>query len=232
MSVTFEVELLGFQQAVRRWALVSGRTQAQVLRTSAKMVISNPRQGSGLLQITPPASKGKIGIAARRQGERAIDRDLEEIFSPVRIRGIGPVAPIAPYPIQRRHFALKRPGRRIKRDRSQPYFVDEQKYRAMRKELFRRVGFLASGWLSSARVLGASVPAWVARHGSSRGIIRMHFSAPRYGIEMVCFAPANSPWQELQRRVPYALRYATNNLQRQIKYQFEKDARVVGLGVR
>ena len=120
MSVTFQVEILNFQQAVRRWALVSGRTQAQVLRTSAKMVISNPRQGSGLLQITPPASAGVIGSAARRQGERAIDRDLAKIFQPVTIKFIGPSPELhqAPGPIQRRHFATKRPGRPIRRDRA------------------------------------------------------------------------------------------------------------------
>lgn len=234
MSVSFEVRYLDFQQAVRRWAVISGRTQSQVLRTSAKMVISNPRQGSGLLQITPPASAGVIGTAARRQGERAIDRDLSRIFQPVSIKFIGPSPEPhqMPGPIQRRHFALKRPGRPIRRDRAQPYYVDERRFIAMRRELIRRVGYLASGWVSSARALGASVPAWVARHGGGRGVIRIQFSAPRYGIEMVCFAPANSPWEELQRRVPYALEYATNNLQRQIKYQMEKDARAVGLSVR
>jgi hypothetical protein len=233
MSVSFEVRYLDFQQAVRRWAAVSGRTQGAVLRTSAKMVISNPRQGSGLLQITPPASAGKIGTAARRQGERAIARDLAKIFQPVTIKFIGPSPERhqAPGPIQRRHFALKRPGRPIRRDRSRAYYVDERRFIAMRKELLRRVGYLASGWVASARQLGVAVPAWIARHGAGRGTIRIQFAAPRYGMTMTCFAPANSPWQELQRRVPYALKYATNNLRRQIKYQMEQDARGVGLKV-
>lgn len=224
-----DVEIRHFQNATRQWALITGRTQQQVLRTAAKMTLSNPRQGSGLLQITPPASQGVSGIAAKKQGERSIDRDLAEIFVPVRYQARRDPVPPRPGPIQRRHFAQKRPGKPIRRDRLEPYYVDERAFRAMERELKRRVGWLASGWLASARALGAAVPAWVARHGTSRGMIRMSFSAPRYGIEMTCFAPSNSPWQELERRIPYALRYATNNLERQIRHQFGKDAAAVGL---
>lgn len=224
----FEVEIREFQATVRRFSLLTGRTQQQILRTSAKMVLSNPRQGSGLLQITPPGSQGVTGLAAKRQGERAIDRDLAAIFVPVPYKGLGPRPP-APGPIQRRHLATKRPGKKIRRDRPQPYFVDEREFRALAQELKRRVGFLASGWVASARALGAAVPAWIARHGTSRGTIRMQFRAPRYGIEMICFAPANSPWQELERRLPYALSYATNNLKRQIGFFLDRDARSVGL---
>lgn len=222
-----------FQAATRRWALISGKTQQAVLRTSAKMVVSNPRQGSGLLQITPPGSQGVSGLAAKKQGEARIARDLRRIFVPVVMKGIGvSFATDAPGPIHRRHFAKKTPTKPIRRDRKQPYYVDVARLVPVERELYRRVGYLASGWVASARQLGASVPAWIGRHGPGRGTIRMSFNAPRYGIEMVCFAPANSPWQELQRRIPYALKYGTNNLLRQIEHQFKKDAAVVGLKVR
>jgi hypothetical protein len=222
--VRLDIELREFQAASQRWARLTGKSQADVLRTAAKMTLSNPRQGSGLLQITPPASRGVTGSAARRQGERAINRDLATIFSPVRIKGKGPPPP-DPVPIHRRHFTTyKRPGAKTRRDRPQPYFVDVRQYVAMRRLLFRQVGKLASGWVASARQLNASVPAWIARHGGSRGTIRMSFAAPRYFVEMTCFAPANSPWEELERRVPYALRYATNNLERQIEYRLSRDA--------
>jgi len=231
--IALNINIKEFQAATRRWALVSGKTQQAVLRTSAKMVISNPRQGSGLLQITPPGSQGVTGAAAKKQGEAAIARDLRKIFVPVRMKGIGvSFSTDAPGPIHRRHFAEKTPNRRIRRDRKQPYYVDVAKLRPVERELYRRVGYLASGWVESARQLGASVPSWIARHGTGRGTIRMSFTAPRYGIEMTLFAPANSPWQELQRRIPYALRYGTNNLLRQIEHQIKKDARVVGLTVR
>lgn len=228
--ISLEVELTGFQSAARRWAQLTGKSQADVLRTAARMTLSNPRQASGLLQITPPASRGASGSGARRQGERAIDRDLRTIFAPVRIKGKGPPPP-DPVPIHRRHFVMfKRPGRKMRRDRLQPYYVDVRQYVAMRRALFRRVGVLASGWVASARQLNASVPAWIGRHGGSRGTIRMSFSAPRYFVEMTCFAPSTSPWEELERRIPYALRYATNNLERQIEYRLQRDAGQSGFG--
>lgn len=226
------VELAAFQAAARRWSGLTRKSAEAVLRTSAKMTLSNPRQGSGLLQITPPSSKGKFGTAGRRQGERAVDRDLGVIFVPVRIKGVG-APPPDPAPIHRRHFiAFKRPGRRMRRDRSQPYYVDQRQYNALRRVLLSRIGKLASGWVAAARQLNAAVPAWIARHGSSRGTIRMSFSMRNSFVEMTCFAPVHAPWEEMQRRVPYALRYATNNLERQIEYRLKRDAGAAGFGVR
>lgn len=225
-----DVEIVHFQSAARRWAQMWGKTSAEVLRTSAKMVLSNPRQGSGLLQITPPCSQGRSGLDGKRAGEKAIEKDLARHFVPVSGKGIGPRGD-DPEPIHAIMFAYKKPGRPLRRNRAQPYFVDERKLKALEKSLKSRVGFLASGWTASARALGASVPAWISRHGIGRGTIRMSFNAPRYSIEMTCFAPVNSPYQELERRVPYAIRYATNNLERQIKYQLEKDAGRAGFGL-
>jgi hypothetical protein len=217
-----------FQSATRRLALVTGKTQQGVLRTAAKMTLSNPRQGSGLLQITPPCSKGRSGLDGKRQGEAAIERDLAKVFVPIASRGIGARGQ-SPTPIHRLLFHFKKPGKPLRLDRPWPYYVDQTKLRALERELKKRVGFLASGWVASARQLGASVPAWVARHGPGRGTVRMTFSAPRYSIEMTCFAPWNSPYQELERRIPYAIQYATNNLERQIKHLLERDVNGVGL---
>lgn len=230
-SAGLDVDLGKFQAAARRWAQMTNKTQAEVLRTSAKMTLSNPRQGSGLLQITPPCSQGRTGLDGKRAGEAAIEKDLKRHFVPVLGRGIGPRGD-DPASIHAVMFQFKRPGRPLRRNRAQPYFVDAAKLRALEKLLKSRVGFLASGWTASARALGASVPSWVARHGIGRGTIRMSFTAPRYSITMVSFAPQNSPWQELERRVGYALSYATNNLERQIRYQLEKDAGRCGFDVR
>lgn len=228
-----DVELGHFQRAARDWARRTGKTQAEVLRTSAKMTISNPRQGSGLLQITPPCSKGRTGLDGKRAGEAAIARDLGRVFRGVRIMNRRAEQWPDVEGIHRRLFADKRPGSPLRSDRGrQGYYVDEKKLRLLGRQLRPRVGHLAAGWVPSARALGAAVPAWIGRHGGSRGTIRMSFSAPRYSIEMTCFAPPNSPWQELERRVPYAIRYATNNLERQMQGPFERDARASGFGVR
>lgn len=233
MIPTIDVRLDEFRAAARRWSDLSGRTIKEVVLTSAKMTVSNPRQGSGLMQITPPCSAGVTGIDGKRQGERAIERDLAKLFVPVRSKGIGPRAERR-FRIEIEHrvrFAQKRPGRPLRLDRASPFFVDASDLRVYERELKKRVGFLASGWVASARQLGASVPAWIARHGPGRGTVRLQFSSPRYGVEMTCFAPANSPWQELQRRVPYALRYATNNLNRQSVYLIKRDAAACGFAV-
>lgn len=234
MAGGFDLELdlnfTVFSQAASRWARISGKSHAQVLRTSAKMTLSNPRQGTGLLQITPPGSQGVTGAAARRQGERAIARDLARIFEGVAIKGKGPPPP-DPILIHRRHFYLKRPGRRMRRDRGQPYFVDAVQLALMRRILQARVGKLAAGWTTAARAVGAAVPAWIARHGSERGLVDIDFRPPRYSILMVCLAPPGAPVEELRRRVPFALSYATRNLERQIVHWLRRDAARAGFRV-
>lgn len=218
-----DVEVGHFQAAAKTWARLTFQRQSDVLRQAAKMVISNPRQGSGLMQITPPCSQGRSGLDGKRAGEAAIEKDLRRHFVPIAGKGIGAKGD-DPEPIHKIMFQFKKPGRPLRRNRAPPYFVDQRKLAQLERTLKRRVGFLASGWVASARQLGSAIPSWIGRHGAGRGTINMRFSAPRYGIEMTCFAPANSPWQELERRIPYAIRYATNNLERQIEYQLLFDS--------
>ncbi|HSV73463.1 MAG TPA: hypothetical protein VLH79_06865 [Chthonomonadales bacterium] len=215
---------------MKQWSRLTGQSIEKILRTSAKMTISNPRQGSGLLQITPPSGGGMFGTMGKRQGEAAIDRDLAAVFIPVQLkhqrRERWPnVAEIH----SARFRSGSRFGKKLTRGRAQAYYVDVVKLRALRRQLFARVGKLAAGWVPAARALGAAVPAWIARHGTARGTISMRFSAPRYSIEMVCLAAANSPHEEMQfKNVPYAIRYATNNLTRQIAHRLGSDARTAG----
>jgi hypothetical protein len=118
-----------------------------------------------VVAITPPASKGKRGNAAKKAGEGAIIADLARVMvAATRRKGVtlGDPAEI--------HKRLRDPhtGRINPRNLKQPYPVDATALRAFKRELLKRVGELAAGWNAGAQKLGVKLPAWVARHGSRR----------------------------------------------------------------
>lgn len=231
MAQGFAVDLTDFSRSLRHLSELNHRTSAENLRRYARTTLSN-RQGSGLLEITPPGSAGVTGLAARRQGEGAIDRDLAAVFIPVRLkhkrRERWPdVAGIH----DARFRSSSRSGGKLTRGQAQAYYVDVLKLRALRRTLFGRVGYMAAGWLPACTALGVRPPAWIARHGTGRGSYRQQLAGPRYEIEMVCHVAPRGPAGELERRVPDALRYATSRIEREIDYLYAKDAKKAGFKV-
>lgn len=118
-----------------------------------------------VVAITPPASKGKRGSAAKKAGEAAIIADLARVMvAAVQKKGVklGDPAEI--------HKRLRDPhtGRINPRNLQHPYPVDAAALRVLKRELLKRVGELAAGWNAGAQKLGVKLPAWVARHGGKR----------------------------------------------------------------
>lgn len=223
------LDTTSFGQAIRRLSAINNKTQAENLLRYAKTTLSNPGQGSGLLQITPPASAGSTGTAAKRAGESAIAKDLAAIFTPVRLKYKRPEIYPNVSEIHRRLFLTKVAGRTLRSDKGRgSYYVDGAKLKALALALKKNVGKLASGWAAAANRLGVAVPAWIARHGGGRGQIRVALTAPRYEVEMTCICPPNAPSAELERRVPYAIKYATARAEREIAFLLARDAGKAG----
>lgn len=194
----------------------------------ARTTLSN-RDKTGVIDITPPASPGVTGVQAKKQGERAIDRDLAHVFAGVRIQGKRRELHPDVAGIHARLFAGKRPGTPLRSDRGRTrYFVDASKLKALSKALKARVGKLASSWLVSANRLGVRAPAWISRHGAGPGSVKVNLRAPRYEIEMSINAGNNAPVAELERRVAYAVRYTEGRLERVIAGTIAANARSAG----
>ncbi len=118
-----------------------------------------------VVAITPPASKGKRGSAAKKAGEGAIIADLARVMvAAARRKGVELADPA------QTHKRLRDPrtGRINPRNLKHPYPVDASALRALKRDLLKRVGELAAGWNAGAQKLGVKLPAWVARHGGKR----------------------------------------------------------------
>jgi hypothetical protein len=114
-------------------------------------------------------------------------------------------------------------------------WVDTRKFQA---ELVRRqgaVGRLASGWAEGARVLEIPVNAWIGRHGTGRGTIKLDVLSANMGIVVRNQAPAGLPGPiraEMQRRIGAALKYQEAAMEREIKYLMARDAQALAIKTR
>jgi hypothetical protein len=229
MIPRFDVNTDSFEADIRRLSRLNGKGLAENLKGFARTTIKNT-QGTGVMDITPPGSQGRVGMDAKRQGERAIDRDIARHFVPVKSTGQGPRGE-SPKQYHRAMFQFKKLGKPLRRNRKQPYFVDANQLRALVRELKSHVGRLASGWLSAAQQLGVRAPAWISRHGTGRGSIVMHLNSPRYTIDMTCNVPANVDMSEMERRLNYAQLFTRARVKRAIEGTIEANARSVGMTV-
>lgn len=219
--------------SLERYAMITNRTFKETLLRASRGAVRY------VIRITPPfhADGGPDAPTgpAKARGARAIYRDLARHFRPVRSRGIGPRG--VQYPA-RIHLRLlksgrKRPGRPLQRDQAAPYFVDASKLNALEMELRSHVGRLASGWMPAVNAVGATgTPQWITRHSGS-GSARLDLE----GSEL-SFTAINQPKYlhanlaaEMNRRVPYAVQYQFNAMQRELDHLLLRDATKAGLTV-
>lgn len=224
----FEVNTDYFAASLRRLSALNGKAQGDLLLSFAKTTLVN-RDGTGLIDLTPPGGGGTSGLAAKRRGERAIARDLNRVFAPVRLKRRAAERHPDPAAIHRRLLIAKRPGSPLRSDRGkQKYYVDAAKFNALARALRVRVGRLASGWLVALHRLGGRGPAWVERHGAGPGDVVVDVAGRKKVVEMSLLARAHAPVAELERRVPAALYYTSRRIKRAIEGTVAAQARRAG----
>lgn len=218
---------------LERYAFVMNRTFPEVLERAGRGIVRRA------IAITPPASAEGIeggldsGGEAKQRGFRAISRDLNKLFVPVKLKHKRreAISGAEMVRIHARALSFKRPGAKMRRDRGQPYYVDARKFRALEDKLRSHVGRLASGWVAAAQAVKAAVPAWVSRHGSGRGIVQFDFNSSELYFEAVNYA-SNVPAYirtEAQRRINYAVQYQANAMNREMQALLLKRASESGL---
>lgn len=206
------------------------RSVVDVGRTVAKGMVTD------IIAITPPASKGAQGVAAKRAGEGAIMRDLGAVFAPVRIKGYRTITTVFGRKIKKpvrvpttEHWpdvisiyherSHRRHGGRMTRGRKQAYYVSRAKLTSLATGLKAKVGTLAAGWIPAALELGAKVPAFIMRHaGKAHGTIQITYEKGIL-IRAINHFPGNAGElaADVQRRVEAVKGYAIGKLKRQLE---------------
>jgi hypothetical protein len=237
-----------------RGLLAKGRKGRKVLRKVMEKVV--PEEARGFVRTvvadTPPANKRVKGKEAQRAGERAIDRDLKAVFTPVVLKRKRAVTHLfgnkhpktgskPPWFVrtkevnpdvekiyeERRARGLAR-GRKMTRGRRQAWYVSLAKYNKLRTKLRKRVGALAGGWNATAVKVGAKLPAWVRRHGTERGKVQVKLRRTSYVITMRNQVRYGRKLG-LQGRVDRAARKQAGKLRRRLPYVLRAEMRMAGL---
>ena len=235
MGLQLQLDTRDLVASVARFSGVAGVTVEaawlRALRGLARRVVG----------ITPPAHSssprgrsGSITPEDKARGERAIERDLNFIFTPVSSKGIGARAPDPAVTHRRLFIQNKKPGKPLRSDlpNGQFYLADERQLARLELALKRKVGSLAGQWNSGVSALGISSPAWVARHGNSSGNHRLVFAFLKYSFEMSATDVPDSVRGELIRRIGYAIGYTENSLKREMEAMLLKAAGQSGFKTR
>jgi hypothetical protein len=220
-----------FDAAVRRLAMVSGRSFEAELSNQARLFVED------VIKVTPPfhAGKGQQSGAAKKAGENSVDRNLGRIFAEVDLVGSRRVThlfgrtdvPGLPYVVPARERATDVEGiyRQAKagarsaskfRFSRQLNYVDRRKVQAIRKREKARIGWLAGGWNKAAQRMGSSAAAWVRRHGSAPGQVEVMMGGGREWlvIRITNAVPYATKVGGIEKRVAFALRKREDAMKR------------------
>lgn len=119
----------------------------------------------------------------------------------------------------------------VTRNRVTVIVTDTRELQSYVKKMQKRVGLLASGWVTAAARLGVKLPEWITRHGGGNGAISVEVGADKLMIiisNKVKYGAAN----DLQRRVNYVSMYRKNALRRRLPYALRAALKKSGLQVR
>ncbi|HEV7405156.1 MAG TPA: hypothetical protein VGO11_19590 [Chthoniobacteraceae bacterium] len=119
---------------------------------------------------------------------------------------------------------------RKKSDLANVGFVTKRDFKSYQKEAIGKVGILAAGWNRAAEMLGYRPPAWISRHGTSRGQSYLLVTATGVRLGIINAVPYVSAVKHIQSDVQLALNDQAGALERRLQeFALKKAAREAGL---
>ncbi len=233
MAQLFHVKLGELERAAARYTGVAQKSLRFAWQRATRGVIRR------VIGITPPGnspsgSGGMLNSEDKARGEAAVTRDLARIFTPVELQQGQRqrdhlLTQVQAQDVHYEFFLRKFPGKPIPKHTATPlgtgpFYLDHGQLAKLDRQLRSRVGRLAASWNAGADKLGVTPPAWVRRHGhyrgsatASTGFFRSHFTMtadPRLPVLAGL----------LNYRIPYAIGYAANSLNRECSAILRKTA--------
>lgn len=106
--------------------------------------------------------------------------------------------------------------------------VAQEDYKAYLRKIHARVGLLASGWNTAAQKLGVKLPAWVMRHGTTRGQYVMVSTSRLTRIEVSNAVPFVGEVRGLERRMNWAIKNQVQKMDRKADFLLRQAIRKAG----
>ena len=219
MNTRVRFDLKPIQRGIKALAPHVKKSRRELAEEAARGFVKE------VVAITPPASKGKRGSAAKKAGEGAIIADLARVMvAAARRKGVTFGDPAAI------HKRLRDPhtGRINPRNLKSPYPVDASALRGLKRDLLKRVGELAAGWNAGAQKLGVKLPAWVARHGSKRSSAAVINTFRVFRIILTNAVKYVTSVESYDRRIQSAINIQGKKMQRRAEFLLTRALRQAG----
>jgi len=213
------------RNAIRRLAAETKKAPREVCETAARGFIRD------VVKITPPGSAGVSGSAAKKAGEAGIRIGLASIMVAAAKGFNGPFEDPADVHARTRNPRTGRTDKRILTGAlrgSGKVSVDVATLRAFEKKLLALVGILSAGWNAAAEKLGVKLPAWVSRHGASRGSVVVKVDAYKFSITLNNEVKFVGNVKDYERRVSWAVKNQAKKMDRQCDFLLKKAIRAAG----
>ena len=218
MNVRMKFDTSKIEEAIRQLAPHVKKSRRELVEQAAKGFVRT------VVEVTPPASKGRSGSTARKQGEAVIKSGLARVMVAVRSRRDRLESAEAIY----KRLRDPRTGRINPRNLKAPYPVPAAEYNALRKKLIDRVGWLAAGWNAAAKQLGVRLPAWITRHGTSAGIVNVTNNDRCFRIEISNAVKFVGSVKSLDTRIQRSVDLQAKAMQRQADFLLRKAVKRAG----
>ena len=219
MNARLRFDLRPIQRGIKALAPHAKKSRRELAEEAARGFVKE------VVAITPPASKGKRGSAAKKAGEGAIIADLARVMvAAAQRKGVKLTDPAAI------HKRLRDPqtGRMNPRNLQHPYPVDASALRALKRDLLKRVGELAAGWNAGAQKLGVKLPAWVARHGTKRSSAAVINTFRVFRIILTNAVKYVTHVESYDRRIQSAITIQGKKMQRRAEFLLTRALRRAG----
>jgi hypothetical protein len=208
MTPRVSLDSVDFNRAAQRLVATSKKSAEQVLREQAALFVVDAAK------LTPPNKDFKWN---KKGGEQAIRADLARVFVPsTRKDATTDLAAI--------HRAARGRFGRVNRSTSP---VPARGVAAYRRQVLALVGKMAAGWKSAAATLGAKLPAWITRH-SAAGFAKVETRGSEVNILVANQSVYPRLANEIERRLPYALRRRRNAINRRVDNFLRRNALAAG----
>jgi hypothetical protein len=242
MDADLDVARADFERFFLQMNHLTGRPLQEEMHDQARLLMLDT------MKVTPPFHQGAgQGVTvAKKAGERSISanidrlfigktlvgsRNITHLFGRTDVPGLPYVVPtveqhpdVAGIYAREKRRAQSTGGRKMRFNRTR-LTVSRKKVLALKKAEQKKVGWLASGWAAAATRFGATVSAYVKRHGTRAGTVQVTFTRELLrivGTNSVRYARGVSG---LEKRIQFALKKRTDAMRAQIPRMIERQAR-------
>ena len=213
------------RQSINRLAFELNRAPRDVCEEAARGFVRE------MVKITPPGSSGTSGSAAKKSGEKSILIGIASVLEEAGAGFHGPFEDPAAVHARARNPRTGRTDKRVLKGAARgsgKSQVDASALRAFQKKTLALVGLLAGGWNASAEKLGVKLPAWVARHATSRGSVVIKTNGYNFSITLNNEVKFVGGVKDYERRLEWAVKQQAKKMDRQCDFLLKRALRRSG----